>query len=307
MIGLPVLPSRVAGDREDLSKSGRSLALPANLSPAKAGSQLGDRIVRALAFVTLLAAGSAFAQTNSATPPDLPGKVAITQNLNTQLPLDLMLRDETGRVVRLGEYFNHGKPVLLNFMYYRCPMLCPMVMEGVSSALTELRFDIGKEFDVVTVSMDPRDTPEQAVMKKDFYVKRYGRFGAANGWHFLTGPESAIRRLTNAAGFQYAYDSKTDQFAHATALIVATPQGHISRYLYGFEYKPRDLRLALVEASAGKIGSATDALLLLCYHYDPATGKYSRTAMNFVRAGGVATMLGLAGFIVIMIRKEHNR
>jgi len=260
-----------------------------------------------MALATLLMTVAAFAQTNSATPPDLPGKVAITQNLNSQLPLDLMLRDETGRVVRLGQYFNHGKPVLLNFMYYRCPMLCPMVMDGVTSALTELRFDIGKEFDVVTVSMDLRDTPEQATAKKDLYVKRYGRFGAANGWHFLTGPESAIRRLTNTAGFQYAYDPKTDQFAHGTALIAVTSQGRISRYLYGFEYKPRDLRLALVEASAGKIGTATDAILLLCYHYDPATGKYSRTAMNYVRAGGVATMLGLAGFIFVMIRKEHKR
>jgi protein SCO1/2 len=260
-----------------------------------------------LAFVGLLVTLPAFAQTNSATPPALPGKVAITQNLNAQLPLDLMLRDESGRVVRLGDYFNHGKPVLLNFMYYRCPMLCPMVMDGVTNALTELRFDIGKEFDVVTVSMDPRDTPEQAAMKKGMYVKRYGRFGAANGWHFLTAHESAIRRLTNAVGFQYAYDPKSDQFAHGTALMAVTPQGRVSRYLYGFEYKPRDLRLALVEASAGKIGTATDAILLLCYHYDPATGRYSRTAMNFVRAGGVATMLGLAGFIIIMIRKEHTR
>jgi protein SCO1/2 len=264
--------------------------------------------LRVKTFLALvLATMPVLAQKNSSTPPELPGKVAIAQNLNAQLPMDLMLRDESGRVVRLGQYFNHGKPVLLNFMYYRCPMLCPMVMDGVTSALTELRFDIGKEFDVVTVSMDPRDTPEQAAMKKDMYIKRYGRFGAANGWHFLTGPESAIKRLTNTAGFQFAYDPKTDQFAHATALIATTPSGRISRYLYGFEYKPRDLRLALVEASAGKIGTATDALLLLCYHYDPATGRYSRTAMNWVRAGGVATMLGLAGFIFVMIRKEHTR
>jgi protein SCO1/2 len=266
-----------------------------------------DKPLIFLLAIVALTAICARAQTNSASPPELPGKVAITQNLNAQLPMDLMLRDESGRVVRLGQYFNHGKPVLLNFMYYRCPMLCPMVMDGVTSALTELRFDIGKEFDVVTVSMDPRDTPEQAAMKKDMYIKRYGRFGAANGWHFLTGPESAIKRLTNTVGFQFAYDPKTDQFAHATALIATTPSGRISRYLYGFEYKPRDLRLALVEASAGKIGTATDALLLLCYHYDPATGRYSRTAMNWVRAGGVATMLGLAGFIFVMIRKEHTR
>ena len=274
-----------------------------NLRPS--ASSADKRLMVLLAVATLLV--SAFAQSNSATPPQLPGKVAIAQVLNAQLPMDLMLRDETGRVVRLGQYFNHGRPVLLNFMYYRCPMLCPMVMDGVANGLTELRFDIGKEFDVITVSIDPRDTPEQAAMKKEQYVKRYGRFGAASGWHFLTGPESATRRLTSIVGFQYAYDIKTDQFAHGTALIAVTPQGRVSRYLYGFEYRARDLRLALVEASAGKIGTATDAILLLCYHYDPATGKYSRRAMNFVRAGGVATILGLAGFIFVMIRKEHSR
>jgi protein SCO1/2 len=265
------------------------------------------RLHAGCAMIALLLSASTFAQSNSATPPTLPGKVAIAQNLDKQLPLDLMLRDETGRVVRLGQYFNHGKPLLLNFMYYRCPMLCPMVMDGVTNALTELRFDIGKEFDVVTVSIDPRDTPEQASMKKDQYVKRYGRFGAASGWHFLTGNESAVKRLTNIAGFEYAYDPKMDQFAHAAVLLAVTPQGRISRYLYGFEYKPRDLRLALVEASAGRIGTATDSLLLLCYHYDPATGRYSRTAMNFVRAGGVATMLGLFGFIFIMVRRDLTR
>jgi protein SCO1/2 len=260
-----------------------------------------------LFLLFLVAVRPIFAQTNSATPPQLPGKVAIDQKLNAQLPMDLMLRDESGRVVRLGQYFNHGRPVLLNFMYYRCPMLCPMVMDGIANGLTELRFDIGREFDVITVSVDPRDTPEQATAKKETYVKRYGRFGAANGWHFLTGPESAIKKLSNTVGFQYAYDIKMDQFAHGAVLLAVTPQGRVSRYLYGFEYKARDLRLALVEASAGKIGNASDAILLLCYHYDPATGKYSRSAMNFVRAGGVATILSLVGFIFIMIRKEHSR
>lgn len=274
------------------------------LQTSRRGRQRSGFAVFALLMLTAL---PLFAQTNSKTPPTLPGKVAIEQNLNARLPLDLMVRDESGNVVRLGQYFNHGKPVLLNFMYYRCPMLCPMVMDGETSALTELKFDIGKEFDVVTVSIDPRDTPEQASMKKAQYVKRYGRFGSVNGWHFLTAPESAIKRLTNAAGFQYAYDIKMDQFAHGAVLLAVTPDGRISRYLYGFEYKPRDLRLALVEASAGKIGTASDSILLLCYHYDPATGKYSRTAMNFVRAGGVATMVGLFGFIFIMIRKEHTR
>jgi protein SCO1 len=254
---------------------------------------------------TLLIAASALADTSS-TPPRLPGEVSIKQNLNAQLPLDLMFRDESGKIVRLRDYFR-GKPVLLNFMYYRCPMLCSMVMEGLSSGLTELKFDVGKEFDVVTVSIDPRDMPEQAAAKKDKYIKRYGRLGAAGGWHFLTGNESTIHKLTDAAGFHYAYDPEHDQFAHGTVLIVTTAEGRISRYLYGFEYKARDLRLGLVEASENKIGSATDQFLLLCYHYDPATGKYSRSALNFVRAGGIATVISLAGFIIIMLRKERRR
>jgi protein SCO1/2 len=244
---------------------------------------------------------------NSATPPTLPGNVAIAQHLNAQLPLDVMLRDETGKVVRLGDYFHHGRPVLVNFVYYNCPMLCPMVLEGMTSTLTELKFDVGKEYDVVTISIDPRDTPEQAAEKKEKYVKRYGRFGAASGWHFLTAPESAIRKITNAAGFQYAYDIGTNQFAHGTVLMVATADGRLSRYLFGFEYKARDLRLALTEASQGRIGGAAEQILLLCFHYDPATGKYSRSAMNFVRAGGVATVLALGSFIVIMIRKERQQ
>src|SRR5581483_10848222 len=179
---------------------------------------------------------------NSATAPQLPGKVDIQQKLNTQLPLDLMFRDEAGRIVRLRQLFNHGKPVILNFMYYRCPMLCPMVMDGIASGLTELKFDIGKEFDVITVSIDPRDMPEQAAAKKDMYIKRYGRLDAASGWHFLTGDDTVIHKLTDAVGFHYAYDPQRDQFAHGTAIIVLTPSGRISRYIYGFEYKARDLR-----------------------------------------------------------------
>jgi len=259
----------------------------------------------AFALLLLLATTSAFAET-SATPPTLPGKVGIDQNMNAQLPLDVMFRDETGRVVRLREYINGTKPVLLVFMYYRCPMLCSMVMEGVVNTLTELKFDAGKEYDVVTISIDPRDTPAQAAQKKEKYVKRYGRLETANAWHFLTGPESAIRHVTDVAGFHYAYDPQLDNFAHATALMVLTPQGRMSRYLYGFEYKPRDVRLALVEASDGKIGSAVDQVLLLCYHYEPATGKYSRSAMAIMRAGGAATVAGLAGFIFIMIRRERR-
>jgi protein SCO1/2 len=257
-----------------------------------------------LFLLLLFLATSLFAET-SATPPQLPGKVGIDQHLDAQLPLDTMFRDETGRVVRLNEYANGSKPILLVFLYYRCPMLCSMVMEGVTSTLTALKFDVGKEYDVVTISIDPRDMPRDAAAKKEKYVKRYGRLGTAHAWHFLTGPESAIRKITETVGFHYAYDPRSDQFAHGAALMVLTPGGRVSRYLYGFEYNPRDVRLALVEASANKIGNATDAILLLCYHYDPATGKYSRGAMTFVRAGGLATVAGLAGFIFVMIRRER--
>ncbi len=277
--------------------------------PLPPGEGAAKRRVRGrvpVAALLAFAAVTAFAET-SATPPKLPGEVSIQQKLDGQLPLDLMFRDESGKIVRLRDFFNHGKPVLLNFMYYRCPMLCPMVMEGISGGLTELKLDAGKDFDVITVSIDPRDMPEQARAKKDIYIKRYGRLSAAGGWHFLTGHESAIRALTDAVGFHYAYDPQHDQFAHGTVVIITTAAGRVSRYIYGFEYKARDLRLALVEASANKIGTPVDQLLLLCYHYDPATGKYSRTAMNFVRAGGIATVFSLAGFIIIMLRRERRR
>ena len=256
------------------------------------------------ALITLLVATAAFAD-NSATPPKLPGEVSIQQKLNAQLPLDLMFRDESGKVIRLRDEFR-GKPVLLNFMYYRCPMLCSMVMEGIASTLTELKFDVGKEFDVITVSFDPRDMPDQAAAKKEKYIKRYGRFSAVSGWHFLTGHDTSIKKLTDAVGFHYAYDPKLDQFAHGAAIMVLTADGHVSRYLYGFDFRARDIKLALMEASANRIGTITDQILLLCYHYEPATGKYSRNAMNFVRAGGIATMAGLAGFIFIMIRRERR-
>jgi protein SCO1 len=264
-------------------------------------------VTRYLLPVTLvfLAAGAASAETSS-TPAQLPGKVAIAQKLGNQIPLDLMMRDESGRIVHLRDYFNHGRPLLLNFVYYRCPMLCPIVLEGISSALTELKFNIGEQFDVITVSIDPRDMPKEAAQFKDKYVKRYGRLNAASGWHFLTANETAIHRLAGSIGFQYAYDPARDQFAHGAALFVLTPDARVSRYFFGFEFQPRDLRLGLVEASGGKIGTATDQILLLCYHYDPATGRYSRSAMNFVRAGSVTTVAALASFIIIMIRKERR-
>ncbi|HXG59581.1 MAG TPA: SCO family protein [Thermoanaerobaculia bacterium] len=261
------------------------------------------RGARVVAVALTLIAGIATAQT-SATPPRLPGKVGITQKHDAQVPLDAMFRDEQGKVVRLGDYFR-GKPVILNFVYFRCPMLCSMVTEGLTSTLTELKFDAAKDFEIVTISIDPRDDARGAAAKKEKAIKRYGRTGAASGWHFLTGPEMSIRKVSNAVGFDYAYDIESDQFAHGAMIAVLTPQGRVSRYLYGFEYKPRDVRLALVEASAGKIGTASDQLLLLCYHYDPRTGKYSRSAMNLVRAGGVATVVSLVSFIAVMIRRDR--
>jgi protein SCO1 len=261
--------------------------------------------VRDLAFLLALTlAAPVFAQT-SATPPVTPGRVAIDQRLDQQVPLDLQFRSESGKIVHLRDYFR-GKPVILNLVYYRCPMLCSIVTDGLTNSLSELKFDIGNEFDVLTVSFDPRDTPLEATARRTKFVKRYGRPGAGDGWHFLTGSEPSIRALTDSVGFYYAYDSKIDQYAHGATLIILTPAGRISRYFYGFEYKPRDIRLGLVEASAGRIGSMTDAILLMCYHYDPATGRYSRMAMNYVRAGGVATMLSLGGFIFIMIRRERR-
>lgn len=260
---------------------------------------------RLMICLALFATAVANAET-SATPPQLPGKVAIAQKLGNQLPLDTIMHDEYGNVVRLGDYFRSGRPVLLNFVYFRCPMLCPIVLQGMASAMSDLRFNVGEQYDVLSISIDPRDTPQQALQFKDKYVKLYGRLSTSKGWHFLTGNDTNIHRITDAVGFQYAYDGTRDQFAHGAAMFVLTPEARVSRYFFGFEFPPRDLRLGIVEASGRKIGNVTDAILLLCYHYDPVTGRYSRVAMNFMRAGGITTVAALAGFIFIMIRKERR-
>ena len=271
---------------------------------SRRGPATGNRQLATLValMLTIPAAG----QPSAANPDQLPGKVTIAQKLNTRIPLDLMMRDEAGRVVRLSQYFGKGRPVLLQFVYYRCPMLCPMVLEGTTESLTHLKFDIGKQFDVITVSIDPRDKAEDAARLKEKYIRHYGRLESASGWHFLTAHETAIKTLTDAVGFQFAYDSRTDQFAHGAALLVLTPDGRTSRYFYGFEYKPRDLRMAIVEASEGKVGGVVDQFLLLCFHYDASTGKYSRNAMMFARAGGVTTFFALGGFILVMLRRERR-
>jgi protein SCO1/2 len=237
-------------------------------------------------------------------PPGPLAEVRFEQRLDAQVPLDLVFRDETGMPVRLGDYFGL-KPVILTLNYYDCPMLCPLALEGLVRSLRPLSFNIGEQFEVLTVSFDPRETPESAAAAKARYTRDYARPGAAAGWHFLTGSDESIQRLTEAVGFQAVYDGDKQQYAHAAGVVVLTPQGRVARYLYGVELPTRDLRLALVEAAAGKIGSPVDRLLLFCYQYDPATGKYSLLIMRTLRLAGLATLLGLGGFMIAMFRRER--
>ncbi len=233
-------------------------------------------------------------------PPGLK-HVGIEQHLNDQIPPDLQFVDETGKSVHLGDYFGK-KPVILNLVYYRCPMLCSEVLSGLESSLKVLKFNVGDEFNVLTVSFDPTDTPEMAAAKKADYLKRYGREGAANGWHFLTGTQSSIDALTNSAGFQYQYDPKIKQYAHATAIMILTPEGKIAQYYYGVEYAPKDLRLGLIQAADNKIGTPIDQVLLYCYHYDPDTGKYGAIIGRVLQISGLATILVLGTFVMVMFR-----
>ena len=233
-------------------------------------------------------------------------EIGFDQNLDQRVPLDTTFRDEAGATVRLGDYFGK-RPVVLVFAYYDCPMLCTIVVNGLSSALGVLSLDPGRDFEIVTVSFNPRDTPAAAAAKKAVYLERYKRPGAAEGWHFLTGDQPSIDRLTKAAGFRYAWDAGTQQFAHPSGVIVLTPDGRLARYLFGVEYGPRDLRFALVEASAGKAGSPVDSLLLYCYHYDPMTGRYGPAIMRAMRLAGATTVFALAAFIVAMVRREKAR
>ena len=235
-------------------------------------------------------------------PPYLQN-VAIEQHLDAQVPPNLAFVDDTGRSVHLGDYFGK-KPLILNLVYYNCTMLCGEALAGLSGAMKAVKFDVGKEFDVVTVSFNPQETPELAAAKKKDYVARYGRSGASSGWHFLTGPPESINALTKAVGFQYQYDPKLNQYAHATAIMILTPQGHISRYFYGVEFPPKDLRMGLVEASQGKIGNAVDQVLLYCYHYNPATGKYGAVISNILRLGAALTVFGLGAMLLILFRLE---
>jgi len=242
--------------------------------------------------------GGASAQNSKVLPPQLKN-VGIDQRLNNQVPLDLVFHDETGKTVRLGDYFGK-KPVILSLVYFNCPQLCPMVENGLLESLKQVRFSIGDQFNVLTVSFDPRDAPSQAYAKRATYVNMYNRKGAGAGWHFLTGDEASIAALTKAVGFRYKYDPKTEQFSHATAIMILTPQGKVARYFYGIRYPAGAVRLALVEASKGKIGSPVDAVLLYCSHYNPATGKYSLLISRVLFIAALVTVILLGGLLLVL-------
>ena len=246
--------------------------------------------IAVLAAALVAAAGVASAQLANQAVPTLD-KVGVEEHLDARLPLELEFIDEAGRTVRLGDYFDGARPVILTLNYYRCPMLCGLQLNGVVAGLEEMDWTPGVEFEMVTVSIDPLETPELAQAKKENYLKRYQRPAAARGWHFLTGRQVNIERLAETVGFGYTYDVASGQYAHAAAIFVITPDGRVARYLYGIEYPPKSLKLSLMEASEGKIGSAFDQLIMYCYHYDPASRRYAPVAMNIMRVGGGATAL----------------
>ena len=252
----------------------------------------------------LYGGGPSIGSTSTGLPPVLK-KVGIDQKLNEQVPLDAVFKDEEGREVRLGQFFK-GKPVVLSLVYYTCPMLCNQILNGMLSSFRQISFNAGEQFEVINVSFDPRDTPAIAAAKKQTYIKAYNRAGGEAAWHFLTGDEANVRRLADAVGFRYLWDEQTKQFAHASGIMILTPEGKLARYFYGVEYPPRDLRLGLVEASQNRIGTPVDTLMLYCYHYDPATGKYGAVVMNIMRVAGVITV-GLMVGLFFFLRKISRR
>jgi protein SCO1/2 len=285
---------------------------------------LGKNVVRSMTAVLLLlfAAGQLFAQgalsrrgpmtgggvmgpPANQRPPGLEF-VGIEQHLNSEVPGNLEFTDEVGRTVKLNDYFGHGRPVILNLGYYQCPMLCSELLHGLVGSMKALTFDLGKDFDIVTVSFDPRETTDMAAAKKREIIKLYGRANSDQGWHFLTGKADQIDTLTKSVGFQYQFDPKTEQYAHAAAIVMLTADRRISGYFYGVEFSPKDLRLGLVQASQSRIGNIGDQVLLYCYHYDPRTGKYGAVISNILKLGGLATVLILGIFMFVMFRADHR-
>jgi protein SCO1/2 len=289
--------------RRHVSRSSRYI--PGNLKLA------GFPLASALLLALLAAAPPCAAQLtgpiqNIGVRPELLKEVGIDQKLNSAVPLDLAFRDEAGRPVKLSQYFG-SKPVILSLVYYNCPMLCTQVLNGLDRGLKNVQLDLSKDFDAITVSIDPSESAKLAAAKRDLYTGIYGRPGAAEGWHFLTGDEAQIKQLADAAGFRYAYDAESKQFAHASGIMLLTPSGKISRYFYGIQYPSRDLRLGLVEASEGKIGSPVDQILLFCYHYDPVTGKYGIVISRIIKAAGLLTVLAVGLMILVLSWREHYR
>ncbi len=232
-------------------------------------------------------------------------KTGIEQKLGDQLPLDTEFKDEDGNLVKLGSFFGKGRPVVVAFVYYECPMLCNQVLNGLTGSLKGINLDAGKDFDVVAISFDAKefDKPGLAKNKKTSYMERYGRPGTEKGWHFLTGTADSIEKATSAAGFSFEWDEKSEQFAHAAGIMVATPEGKLSRYLYGIDYSPRDLKFGIMESAESKVGTAADQMMLYCFHYDPSTGKYGLAVLNLVRVGGIATLLGLGTMGLVFWRR----
>ena len=268
------------------------------------------RLAVALALISLAAVGGQArrALAHAVVPPsgEVSALVGFDQRLGEQAPLDLPLRDEADRPVRLGDYFTN-QPVILALTYFECTNLCPLVREGLAAALAEVSLRAGQDYLVVVVSIDPAETGAMAEAAKAETLTLLGLTEQEGGWHFLRGEHEAIDRLADAIGFRYAYDSEQDEYAHASGVVVLTADGQIARYFYGIEYAPRDLRLALVEASENRIGSPIDQLLLLCFHYDPVTGRYTPLIMNIVRLAGLATVAALAGLVLLLLRSERRR
>ena len=241
--------------------------------------------------------------------PEALQNIGIDQKLGDRLPMEAVFKDEDGRAVKLGDYFTKGRPVVVAFVYYECPMLCNQVLNGLSGSLKGISLDAGKDFDVLAISFDARenDKPDLAKNKKAAYVERYGRDGGENGWHFLTGTADAIDAATKAAGFGFKWDEKSNQFAHAGGIMITTPDGKLARYLYGIDYSPKDLKLGIVESSENKVGSPVDKLLLYCYHYDPSTGKYGLAILRIIRAFAVVMLIGMGAMAFVFWRKNKRR
>jgi protein SCO1/2 len=286
---------------------GRTAAPPALAGPAA--------LAAAAALASCLLAGDALAQRWKDDKPGISSTMAselvgvdIVEHLGQLLPREATFRDTEGKQVRLGDYFDGKRPVLFVFAYHTCPMLCSLVLDATVKSLNDVVWSVGDQFDVVSVSIDPRDTPESATRKREQVVNSYPRArGYTKGFHFLTGDEANIRKVTDAVGFQYRYDERQKQYAHPAAIYLLTPEGNLARYLYGIMYAPADVRLGLLEASQGRSISTTERVLLYCYHYDPQGGHYSLVAMNVMRLGGVVTLVTLGSFLTIMWARERRR